>query len=237
MNVLLDFGVAALFSLFIYSGVKRGLIYMVINIAGTVCASLLSSFVASLLAFNVYNRFVKLNIINGISEATKNITETDPSAAADSIIEKLSNFSLNVFSYTGINADSIAKELKFTGLSIPDIIEGMIRPVAVKMVSVILTLIFFILFMAVVSFLANKFTKTIDRTALGVPNRIFGALIGVAQALLIIMIISMIISFVTMFTSPENCSAMQESIDKTWLYKPISSISIPDAIISQIVMK
>lgn len=237
MNVLLDFGVVVLFVLFIYSGVKRGLVYMAINISGTIGASILSSFIASLMALGVYNSVVKSNIINAVSESTKNITETDPSRAASDIIDKLSDFSLNVFSYSGIDSSAIAKELKLTGLSIPEIIEGMIRPAAVKTVSIVLTLIFFVFFMFIVSFLANKFTKTIDRTALGLTNRILGAVAGAAQALIIVMVMSMIISFVTMFKSPENFSSMQEEINKTWFYKPISSINILDAIISRFVMQ
>ena len=43
-----------LFVLFIYSGIKRGIVFTAINIGGTIGAAVLSSFVASLVALPIY---------------------------------------------------------------------------------------------------------------------------------------------------------------------------------------
>ena len=42
MNFLLDLGVILLFVLFIYSGIKRGIVFTAINIGGTIGAAVLS---------------------------------------------------------------------------------------------------------------------------------------------------------------------------------------------------
>lgn len=237
MNFLLDLGVILLFGLFVFSGAKRGIVYMAINIGGTIGAGLLSSFAASLLAMPIYNAFVKSNLVNSLAEATRGIDKSKPAEAAAQALESLSNFTLNTFSFTGIDAAQLAKDIKKTNLSIPDLLEGMLRPMAVKMISIILTVILFIIIMMVVSFLAVRFTKAINKTTLGIPNRIFGGLVGLAEALFIVMMITMIINFVMMFLSPEDCKNLNDDINKTWIYQYIYRISIPDAIISWLTLK
>ena len=237
MNIILDLGVAALFLMFVYSGYKRGIIYMAINIGGTIASAIISSFAASLFSLGLYNAFFKQMIINTVTDATNGITATDPAQKASEVMKALSNFTRNAISLTGITEEELARQLKNSGLSVPDVIEGMVRATAVRTISTILTMIFFIICMLIVSRFAIKFTRTIDRTALRMPNRIAGAVVGAAQSLMIVMIIALTIHFVSMFISPENNRAINDAISKTWLYLPITKISIPDAIISWLSMK
>lgn len=237
MNYMLDLGVLLLFGLFIFSGAKRGILYMAINIGGTIAAALLSSFVASLIALPIYDSMIKSNLVNGLAEATRGIDKSQPVQAAQKIMQDLSNFTLNTFSFTGINTEQLAKQIKTTNLSLPEMLEGMLRPMAVKMVSIVLTIILFIIIMMIVSFLALRFTKAINKTTLGIPNRVFGGIVGAAEALLIIMVVSMIIHFAMMFLEPESCRKLSEDINKTWIYQYIYRISIPDMIISWLTLK
>ena len=78
MNIFIDIITVAIFALFIYSGYKRGIIYMVINIIGTFAASLISSFLASSMSVWLYNVAIQPRVFFSLSEATKNITHTDP---------------------------------------------------------------------------------------------------------------------------------------------------------------
>lgn len=237
MNFLLDLGVILLFVLFIYSGIKRGIVFTAINIGGTIGAVVLSSFVASLVALPIYNGMIRQNVVNTFTEATKGIEKSDPVKAAQSVLDSLSNFTLNTFSLTGIDTAALTKSIQKTNLNLPEMLEGMVRPTAVKMVSIVLTIILFLICMMIVNFLARKFTKAINRTMLGVPNRVLGGIVGAAEALLIIMVISMIIHFVMMFLEPEACTSLNNDINKTWFYQYIYRISIPDLIISQLTLK
>lgn len=237
MNYMLDLGVLLLFGLFIFSGVKRGIVYMGINIAGTVGAALASSFLASLCALPLYDALVKNNLLHALTEATKGLEKSEPVKAAQSIMETLSNFTLNTFSFTGIDTASLTDTIKKTNLSIPDMLEGMLRPMAVKMVSIVLTIVLFLILMMIVAFLAAKFSKSVNRTMLGVPNRVLGGIAGAAEALVIVMVITMIVHFVMMFLSPEKCANLDSDINKTWIYQYIYRISFPDAIINMLTLK
>ena len=224
MNIFIDIITVAIFALFIYSGYKRGIIYMVINIIGTFAASLISSFLASSMSVWLYNVAIQPRVSFAISEATKNITDTDPFKIAEQAMQNVSNFTANTLSSLGITANDIAKEIQVKNLDVNLIIENMIKPSVIKVISWGLTFIIFVLLMVVVSVIASKFTKAADHTVL-------------AEALLMVMLLSVILSFVLSFTSPESYASWNDELNHTILYKPISQISIPDAIISKIVPK
>lgn len=237
MNIFIDIGVVAIFALFIYSGYKRGILYMIINLIGTLIAAFAASFFASSISVWLYNVAIQPRIASAISDSTKNITATDPFKIAEEAVAGLSNFTMNAFSSLGITAKDIANQMQIKNLDIKLVIEGMIKPVVLKVISMGLTFIIFGLLMIVVSIIAGKFTKAMDHTMLGMPNRVAGAAVGIAEALLIVMVLAVILSFIISFVSPESYASWNQELDNTLLYKQISKISIPDAIISQVVPK
>ena len=237
MSFLLDFGIVAILALFVYSGIKRGIVYMAINTGGSLLAISFAPFISSMLSLTFYNSFVKSAIINMAESATKDIDTANITQKAEEIMNALSNFTLNVFSFTGITSERLAVELQTNYQDIPSMIEGLVRPTAIRMVSTVMTFLVFLMLMFLVSFLARKLTRAIDRTKLTIPNKVLGGVVGVVEALLVIMVLALIIYFVMMFLPPENCQAMRDSIDHTWFYKYIDQLSLPNKIISLLSMK
>lgn len=232
MNVWMDIGIAALIVLFAYSGYKRGLIYMVISTVGTIASMIAAAMLSGLLGGVIYNSFIRSNVINGLSQATSGIAVSDPAVAAEAVIQNVSNFTRNTFALIGIDQNSLSVSIKDSVIGIPETIEELIRPYAVKTVSSILTVLLFLVLMVIVAFVGKKLSKTVNKTVLGVPNRIFGALIGIAEAILIAMVLGLIIYFIAMFISPESCASLKESINNTIFCRMISAINLPDLIIS-----
>ncbi len=234
MNVWLDLGIAALIILFGYSGYKRGLVYMAINAAGTIVSVILAALLSSMFSTLIYHSFFKDNIVNNIAQQTAGIETSDPVLAAESVMGAVSNFTANVFSFSGIDNASLANTLKQSAIGIPGTVEELIRPFAIKMISSVLTIIIFLILMIVVGFLARKFTKAIDRMALGMPNRILGALVGIVQAVFIAMLLSLIVYFIMMFISPEACASLNDSMEHTVFYQLITKISLPNLIVTSL---
>ena len=233
MNIWLDLGIAALIILFGYSGFKRGLIYMVLNAVGTVVALVASAFLSSMFSLLVYNLVFKQNILNGLTEATKQITTSDPALMAQQTLDSVSNFSLNVFSFLGLDSKALSDTLQKSVLGIPETVEEIIRPFAVKMISCVLTIVFFLILMIVVSFLVKKFSAMFNRIKIvGIPNQIFGAVVGIVQGIFVSMLMTLILYFVMMFISPTHCEALRESINNTIFYSFITKISLPELIIN-----
>lgn len=234
MNVWLDLGIVALLALFGYSGFKRGAVYMGINAGGTVLALLTASLISSGLGLFFYNMFFHQNVVNGLAEATQSISMSDPAQAAAQTLESASFFVKNVLRFAGIDASALAVHLEASPTGIADTVEQLVRPVAVRMVSTVLAIIIFLGLMILVAFLANRFSKDIDRTKLNVANRLLGAGLGILEAVMIAVTLSMILYFVMMFISPDACVGLQQDIDKTVLYGLLRKISFPDMIIHAI---
>ncbi len=233
MNLWLDLGIAALILLFGYTGFKRGLIYMVLHAAGTIVAMVASAFLSSMFSLLVYNLIFKQNIINGLAEATAKITTSDPAQMAQQTLESVSNFSLNVFSFLGLDSKALSDTLQKSVLGIPETVEEIIRPFAVKMISCVLTIVFFLILMIVVSFIVKKLSAMINKISIiGIPNMILGAVVGVVQGIFISMLMTLILYFVMMFISPSHCDALRESIGNTIFYSLITKISLPELIIN-----
>lgn len=232
MSYMLDLGILALFALFVYSGIKRGILYMAINAGGTIVSAVIAPFLASLLSLSVYNMMFKQSILNMVNDAVAAIPHATAEEQASGIFGGLNSFALNVLSGLGIDEAALSEEIAHSRLEAADIVEGFIRPAAVRMVSTVLTLIIFVILMVIVSFLAVKLSKTISKTKLSIPNKIFGGIVGAAEALLIVMIMSLIIYFIMMFMPADNYQQMQEGINNTWFYKYIYEISLPDKIIT-----
>ena len=99
------------------------------------------------------------------------------------------------------------------------------------------TSLLFVIFTVIIRIIANTLTKSIDATKLSIVNKVGGALVGVAEAIVLIMIFSLILYFVMMFLSSDSFNAVQNTIDNSLLYKVIYRLSLPDAIISFMVPK
>ena len=205
---------------------------MAINTAGTVAAVVLSSLLASPIALPVYNWLLRDSIVKGLTEATSGIAQSSGMQMAQDTMAVMSNFTKNVFSFTGVDQDKLAKSLGDSVIGIPGTIEEMIRPAAVMMVSIVLSFIIFLLLMIIVGIVARKLTKTINRTFLGVPNRIIGLGIGLVEAVFIGMLITLIVYFIMMFIAPDACISLKNAIDNSFIFSFIWKINLPQIIIS-----
>ncbi len=232
MSFWLDLGIVALIALFCFSGYKRGAVYMAVNTAGTVASMVIASFLASPIALPVYNWLLRDSIVKGLTEATNGIAESSAAQMAKDTMAVVSDFTKNVFSFSGIDQDKLAKSLDDSVIGIPGTVEEMIRPAAVMMVSVVLTFIIFLLLMIIVGIAARKLTKTIDRTFLGVPNRLIGLGIGLVEAVFIGMLITLVVYFIMMFIAPDACISLKNAIDNSFIFRFIWKINLPQLIIS-----
>lgn len=238
MSFLFDIGLIVLVGMFAYTGYRKGLIISLVNVAGTLIACAVSPLLSSTLSMYIYNSFIESEITESVGKAIEgmplNYTAMEK---ANEVFENVSNSLHNMLSLVGVTPENLATEISATEVSavemdIPQLIEGMVRPIAVRLVSTILTIVIFIILTIVLKYAAHIATKTLEVVKLGVVNRLLGGIFGIGESIFIIMMLSLIIYFVTMFMSPEACSYMNEKINGTIIYRLVYEYSIPDAIIA-----
>ena len=238
MTLLFDIGIVALVVLFAIAGFKKGLLVSVVNVFGTIVACGVAPVLGSMFSPLIYDSFIKSTIMNSVNRAMENmpadISDIEKAAA---ILEKLPNSVVNMLSIPGIHTEKLASDMSTTTFSVPELIEGAIRPYAQRLVSTVLTVILFILISVGLKFAARFATKVVEAVKLGNVNKTFGGLFGIAESAFIIMMITLLIYFSSMFLSPESYEYINKSISETVIYKFIYQYSMPDKILSMLMLK
>lgn len=232
VNVILEIIVIGIAAVFVYSGFRRGILYMAINLAGTVISIAAAVFLSSVFAPVIYNSFIKDNVISGIASSTEGISLEEPAKAAEQTLDSVSDFSGNALSYLGVNKASLTEKFAKTTYGLPETVEEIIRPGGIKVVACVMTVIIFIILMVISAFIANKFTKDINKTILGIPNKLAGAAVGFVQAVLIVMILDVILFFVMMLVSQSGYDGLNESMNNTIFFKMLTAYNIPDRLLT-----
>ena len=233
MTLLLDVGIVALVIMFAIGGYKKGLLISLVNVAGTIIACALAPLVSSVFSTMIYDSFIKEEITESVSKATEGIpANMGDIERATEILSKLPNSINNMLSFVGVQADGLAAEAISTRLDVPELIEGIVRPNAMRLISTVLTVILFIIISVGLKFAAHAATKALEAVKLGTVNKILGGVFGIAESAFIIMMVTLLVYFVMMFMSPEGCAYVNDRINETVLYKIIYQYSMPDAIIA-----
>ena len=241
MALIFDLGVIAIVVLFAMSGYKKGLLVSVVNVVGTVVAAAVAPILGSVFSTIVYTNFIKGAIINSVANATKDIPINATSLQkANELLDSIPNSVFNMLSLG--EGDRGVREMSeaissASNLDLPNLVEGMVSAKALGLISTILTVIFFIIISVALKFAAHILTKTVEVVKLGGVNKFFGGMFGVAESVLVIMVITCLVYFVTMFMSPESCANVNDRINETLLYKYIYQYSMPDAIIGYFMPK
>lgn len=231
--MVFDLFVLLIIAFFVISGYKKGVIYSVLGMFGSLVSAALSSFVASFLASTVYQTLFMDKIQDTVAASLETLTgASGASEKAQCLFNSLPDVMINAFELMEINNNSLAEQISSTGLSVPELIESMIRPTVINLITIALSALLFMIFVTVLKIVANILTKTIDFANLSMANKMGGAILGMAEAVIIIMIFGMVMHFTMMFFSPDNYAAVQAMIDSSYLYGGIYKLSIPDAIIS-----
>ncbi len=236
MNYVLDLTVIAIVAVFVISGFKRGLINSVVHFVGAGVASVISTLVASFLSGNLYYSFIKSKIIE---EAEKNMPQitlnTKPDDISDALMKDLPDFAKNALDMVGVDKNKLSNEIKNAAIDTPELVEGLIRPIILKLLTIILALALFTILVAVISLTTRSLTSAIDVMGLSFVNKFFGAVLGILAAAVIIMILSLVIYILIVFLPTDSSDILRESIDSTFLLKFIYNINIPEMIITGII--
>ncbi len=232
MNYIMDLVVISVFVIFVVSGYKRGILNSVAHLVGSAVSCVLSVFIASFLADNFYFKFIQPKIIEAVEKNMPQITmATSPKDIAGALMSDLPDFAKNALSMSGINTASLTQEISSSPLNVPDVLEGMIRPIIIKLLAIIIGLALFTVFAAVISLLTRSVTSAVDFAGLSILNRISGALLGLLAAVVIIMVL-MLVLYILIVLLPDNSSmALREGINSTHLLKYIYEINVPEMII------
>ncbi len=233
MNIVLDLAVVAIVVLLVYGGYRRGVIKTVAELICNVVSSVLASAVGSIISVGLYENYVKGFIIDTIKNSLPEFTAaTRTSDVIKGIMTESPEYVRNVLEMQNIDAEAINRDIIQAGTDIPATLESMVRPVILKVFTVLVTIILFIIIVSVAALISKALTKTVDTVGLGTVNKIFGGILGLIEAVVILAMISLIIYILTVMLPTDLAQGLRDAIDSTFIYKIIFYIDFPDTIIT-----
>lgn len=232
---VLDVIVLAVIAFLVIGGYMRGFLQVVVGLVGSLVSVALSAAGASILAPEIYANFVQQRVVDAIGGMLPEFdARTKAVEIADTLQKQLPDYAKNALEMTGIDYNQLVQEISKTNLSIPEMVEGMIRPVLIRLVTVIAAFIIFMILVSIISILTRSVSVVAQKTGLAGADRVLGAVLGLAEAAVLIMIMTMIIYFLLVLMPQENAQELQQAIDSSLLYKQIYMFNLPDMIMNAI---
>lgn len=235
MNIILDVALILLLFILVYSGFKRGAVKSVVELAGCLVSALAASVISSFLSVRIYTAFFEGRITEKISSSIEKVDMSNVTGSSiDSLVEALPDYVRNSLDISGTDkTDMLNGFLEKETLSNAQVIEGFIRPVIIKLISVVVTIILFAVFAAIISLITRTFTAAVDVAGLSIANKLAGAFIGFVLGVTIIMMLAFIIYALGVVLPPDMALSVRNGIDRSYLFKLIYYINIPEMIINK----
>lgn len=233
MNIILDAIVCIIAVVFVYEGYKRGLMNVLIRIGCSVVSLAGSVLISSFGAVFIYNNFIKGHIVSTISASLPEALAINGAAKnADLAYNSLPGFATNSLALLGIDEKAFTDAYISTNLAIPDLIESMIRPALETFVMVACSVLFFMILSAIAYAVTKTTTEAIDITNLKLTDKIFGALLGLVQAAMMMILLILLINAMLVILPADNAAQLNSAISQTIIYKNLHYLNIPVRIMS-----
>ena len=222
MSIVLDVLVLAVVTLFIFSGFKRGVISRAIHFAGAAVSALLSAIIAPLLAVNLYDSFVGEKLQGLISRKLPDLyMGIKPEEVTNKLMNDLPDFVLNALGLCEVDKNKINEQISQGMDNIPYIISDLLKPVTLKLLTIILSLTIFTIISAIISIATRGLTSSLDVSGLSAVNKTLGAILGLLPAAIIIMILSFVIYILIVFLPQDSARYLNMAVDNTFLFRHI----------------
>ena len=227
VGVILDAAVVIILIVFIVDGYKRGLVNAVVRMLCSLLSAIGSIVISSFGAVFVYNMFVKERVVDSIGKAIPAALENTALKNPAEVYSSLPDYIKNCMSLMGISQNELVRALGDTTLTAASAVESLIRPILVTAVMVACSLLLFIAIDAVALLLTKSLTTAVSLSDLSTTNKICGALLGIIQAAVMVLIMSLLIYAALVALPAENASRLSEGIDNTFVFKYVHQLNIP----------
>lgn len=238
MNTVLDLSVVIIVALFAFGGYKKGAVSTLIGMFGSLVASVLASVVASFTSITIYTQFVMPEILKKAAELTKDIPKNLPAVQkAEEVLDLLPDYVSNVLNLTGVTKENMAAELAKAEIAdIPSMIEAWIRPTMIHLVSLIVTMVAFVVITIIFSIIAKVVTSASDHSILGLANHLGGMALGIAMAAVIIMVLSLAVYMMIILMPNETSQKLSDGVNHSIFFQTLNQYNIPDMIINKLAL-
>ena len=225
MAYILDGIIVLIILLFVYLSAKKGFVRTLIEVVGFIAAIAIAFSVSTPIAELTYDSFVYPSVEETIQETGKD----NINSAVDAVWEKLPDF-MTESSFFGLSKDTATESAQsdFSNNSselAKSISDNLVKPTAVKLISVIVSVILVIVLLIVVKILAKFINKLFTFSFVGDLNKILGGVLGLVKGTSIAVIFCLLISLILSFTKDGFLIFTYDAINSSYLFKFLMGFS------------
>lgn len=217
MSTMLDVLVILLVAVFAILGFKKGIAKTAVSIVGTIIASVLSMFLSTPIAEAIYQGGFKTALTEKIENAMKLFMQSGQGSLVESIMKTMPKFVNNSLKSYGISTQQLNSAAGKGAAQV----EQLIRPIIISFISVIVSIVLFVLLMVIIKLISKFIVNAIDDSALGGVNRFLGAVVGIIEGFVIVLVVAFIIRITIPHLKEVPEIISDESISQSTVFKGI----------------
>ncbi|MBE6750415.1 MAG: CvpA family protein [Ruminococcaceae bacterium] len=220
MNWIIDLIILAIVLFFVITSAKRGFVKVLIETVGIIAAIVIAFTVSSPISEAVYDKIIEPPIVEAVGEkAEATFEETE-----ESLLDKLPDFIGFGSEKFGISisefSDKIEENMSAGAeTAIKNASQEIIKPVAVKILGLVVSAILMVVLFILVKFLAKLINKMFSFSVVGKINRSLGGVIGLFKGAVFAMLFCVIISAIIAFSKEGFLIFTAENVNNTYLFK------------------
>lgn len=223
-SVLIDVILLAVVALFVFASAKRGFVRVVVEAVGIVAAVIFTLTVCTPLSVATYDKIIEPPIISATNEQVHDTVEE----TVKNVIESLPDFLQGYIESSGI-ADQIVAEnngeiSNSTTDYITEISQNSIKPVVVRILSTIYSIIIFTVAVVIVKILAGILNKTFSFSIVGNLNKTLGGLCGLIKGVAFVLVLCYVIKFLLPITDNGIWIFNAQNIEQTYIFRFLISL-------------
>lgn len=223
MSLLLDGIVLLIILLCFFVGWRRGAAITLLNFVALVAAFTVAVLLSPSLSNSIYETFFKSGVTEKISQSIGNSIGDGAEAVITGILSAIPSFAAVFLSGTSFDRGTISQWIENNNQesisSAATAVEGLISPAFTALIGIILMIILFFVLYAVFKALARLLSKFFELPVLSLINRVFGGVIGIAEGVILVMLVVSLVRMAMPLTGDSIPFLTQEAIDGSFLFK------------------
>ncbi len=225
MNLILDLIIVAIIIFFIITSAKRGFVRVVIEVAGLIAAMILTFSISTPLSNFTYDKLIEPPILkaaeNTAQQSAQEVVQNTWDALPDFITVNSERLSLNSEQLT----DNINQNIQQGSQAVVETIsQNMIKPVAVKVLGLIFSVILMMLLFFAVKIVARFVNKLFSFSIVGKLNRTLGGVIGAVKGVIFAVFFCALISLIVSFTKNGFLIFTAHNINNSYIFKLFTEV-------------
>lgn len=225
MSIILDLIIVAIVVFAAVTSAKKGFVRTAIELFGFILAIILSFTLSTPVSELAYDKFVGPSVVESITESID--TETD--STIDDIWEELPFYVTNS-GFSDVTKEELAESIKNSTedetIAVAEhISQTVVKPNAVKVISIFISAILVIVLSILIRILARFVNKLFTFSLIGKINTVLGGVLGVGKGIAYSVIFCVIISLIISFTKDGFLIFTYDAIESSILFKFIAGFS------------